>query len=515
MSHNLENLTRANVSRLIKPCCESRVGVQCGVAKRLLLLLACCCAVFSAGAAAAPEKSVVRIICYSQPPVWDAPWRNERVGGGTGSGFVIKGKRIMTNAHVVDWPRQIIVRRYQDPRPYLARVKFLAPDCDLAILEVEDEKFFDGMEALEFGDLPEVRSTVTTYGYPSGGEQISYTAGVVSRIELHGYVHIGNRAYLAGQTDAAINPGNSGGPVIQNGKIAGVAFQNIQGLENTGFFIPTPVVQHFLKDIEDERYDGFPQAGVRLVSLQNDAYRRYLGLPDNDLGARVDHIFDVPTTQDVLKFDDVILKIGEYDVGSDGTIIYKGNRVSVNVAISDVQSGDKIKLKVWRDKAEKEVDLPLLTYVKDAAEGNQYEKLPRYYVYGGLVFTALSRDYMKTLPGAWTDPGNADLFYELFYRRHEQPETARTEPIVLAAMLPHAVNANFDVRGRVLVDKINGIRIDKLEDVIRAFETAPADGQDSLLLGADRHLEALDRAEVRAANPDILKEYGIAKDRRL
>ena len=86
---------------------------------------------------------------------------------------------------------------------------------------------------------------------------------------------------------------------------------------------------------------------------------------------------------------------------------------------------------------------------------------------------------------------------------------------MLAALLPHAVNANFDVRGRVLVDSINGIRIDRLEDVIRAFETAPADGQDALLLGNDKHLEALDRAEVRATNADILKEYGIAKDRRL
>lgn len=485
------------------------------MAKRLFLLLSCCWCALLCARAASPEKSVVQITTFSQQPIWDAPWRNDQVRRGSGTGFVIKGRRIMTNAHVVDWPRQIIVRRYQDPRPWLARVKFLAPDVDLAILEVENEKFFEGMEALEFGDLPEVRSTVVTYGYPAGGEQISYTRGVVSRIELQTYVHIGNRSYLAAQTDAAINPGNSGGPVIQDDKVVGVAFQGIQGLENTGFFIPTTLVQHLLKDIEDGRYDGFPQAGIRLNGLQNDAYRRYLGMPDNDLGARVDHIFDVPTTHDVLKTEDVVLKVGQYDVGSDGSILYKGNRVFCGVAFADMQSGEKIPVKVWRDKKEIDVELPLLTYVKDIAEGNQYEKLPRYYVVGGLVFTPLSRDYMKTLPGAWTDPGNADLFFELFYRRHESPETARSEPIVLAALLPHAVNANFDVRGRVLVDSINGIRIDRLEDVIRAFETAPADGQDALLLGNDKHLEALDRAEVRAANADILKEYGIAKDRRL
>ena len=52
------------------------------------------------------------------------------------------------------------------------------------MLTVEDESFFDGVEPLEFGELPKVRSTVVTYGYPAGGEEISYTRGVVSRIEL-------------------------------------------------------------------------------------------------------------------------------------------------------------------------------------------------------------------------------------------------------------------------------------------------------------------------------------------
>jgi hypothetical protein len=251
------------------------------------------------------------------------------------------------------------------------------------------------------------------------------------------------------------------------------------------------------------------------VSLQNEAYRKYLGLEDNDQGARVDHIFDVPTTRELLKVDDVILKVGPYDVASDGTIVYEGNRVFLGVAISDVQSGEKLPFKIWRDKKEMNFDVPLFTYTNDKAEGNQYETLPRYYVYGGLVFTPLSRDYMRTLGGSWTDAANSEIFYELFYRRHEQPETARKEPIVLSTVLPHGVNANFDVRGRALVDKINGKRIDRLEDVIAAIEQAPPNGQHTLEFHPEKTFECLDRAEVNAANAEILKSYGIAKDRRL
>src|ERR1041385_322229 len=223
----------------------------------------------SASQAANPERSVIQSMTFAQQPVWDAPWRFDSVRRMGGSGFVIKGKRIMTNAHVVSWGRQIIVRRYQDPRPYVAEVEFVGHDCDLAVLKVEDERFFDKLEALDFGDLPKVRSAVITYGYPAGGEEISYTRGVVSRIELETFAHIGNRRLLSVQTDAAINPGNSGGPVIQEDKVVGVAFQGIPGLENAGFFIPPPVIEHFLRDIADGGYHGIPQAGIRTVPLHN------------------------------------------------------------------------------------------------------------------------------------------------------------------------------------------------------------------------------------------------------
>ncbi|MBI4661243.1 MAG: trypsin-like peptidase domain-containing protein [Verrucomicrobia bacterium] len=461
-----------------------------------------------------PEKSVIHINTFSQQPVWDAPWRFDGVRRSGGSGFVIKGKRIMTNAHVVSWDRQILVRRYQDPRPYLAKVRFIGHDCDLAILEVEDESFFNGLQPLSFGELPAVRSTVITYGYPAGGEQISYTRGVVSRIEMQNYVHIGNRSYLGVQTDAAINPGNSGGPVIQDGLVVGVAFQGMPGLENTGFFIPPPVIGHFLKDIDDGDYNGFPQAGIRLVALENPAYRRFLKLPDNGLGAKVDSMLEISTTQKVLKEEDVILQIGNYPVGSDGTILYKGNRVHGALAFQEAQHGESIPLKLWRNGEEIEVSLPVYVYTADRAIGNLYNTLPRYFVYGGLVFTPLTLDYMKTFGRNWADAANAELVYELYYRRHENPSEVRPEPVVMASVLADAVNANFTIRDRALVDRINGIRIEKLEDIVRAFETS-TNTQHLVEFMPHRAFECLDRADAEKANPRILQTYGVPNDRRL
>ncbi|MEC7609317.1 MAG: trypsin-like peptidase domain-containing protein, partial [Verrucomicrobiota bacterium] len=102
------------------------------------LFVACICLLlFGRFVIAGPEQSVVQIINYAQRPSWIEPWRFSKVSGGLGSGFVIEGQRIMTNAHVVSWSKQIILHRYQDPKPYHARIEFIGHDCDLAVLKVE------------------------------------------------------------------------------------------------------------------------------------------------------------------------------------------------------------------------------------------------------------------------------------------------------------------------------------------------------------------------------------------
>lgn len=461
-----------------------------------------------------PERSVIQILTFRQEPDWTAPWRSDAVQRSGGSGFVIRGKRIMTNAHVIGWNRQIIVRKYQDAKPYLAQVEYVAHDCDLAILKVEDESFFDGVPALEFGELPKVRSQVVTYGYPAGGEEISYTRGVVSRIEMSPYSHIGNRRLLSVQTDAAINPGNSGGPVIQDDRIAGVAFQGIPGLENTGFFIPPELALRFLKDVEDKKYHGVPLAGINLVALQNPAYRAKLKLPDNNLGARVDRIRPKTGAAEVLQPDDVILRIGEYPVASDATILYRGNRVFCALGFQLAQNGDPIPVQIWRDGKALDVKIRVEATAEDRAEGNQYDIRPRYIVFGGLVFTPLSRDYLRSAGRSHFDGSGADLTYELFYRSREEPDSAREEPVVLSSILGAAVNANFSTRGHVLVDRINDIRIEKLEDVIRAFETS-TNAYDVIMFGNRGGFETLEHAAAVHTNPQILENYGVPRDRRL
>ncbi len=461
-----------------------------------------------------PENSVVKIMSYIQTPIWNEPWRFQQVQQGTGSGFLIDDRLIMTNAHVVSWAKQIRVMRHQDPRPYPAEVVFVGHDCDLAVLRVLEEDFYDNMEALKFGDLPDVRSTVLTYGYPAGGQQISYTKGVVSRIEMQGYVHSRNRTFLTVQTDAAINPGNSGGPVLQEDKVVGVSFQGTRALENTGFFIPPNIIRHFLDDIKDGTYHGFPDAGIVVASLLNPAQRRYLKLPADSTGARIDSVISpFPETKKRLFPDDVLLKVDEYDVGSDAMIQYKGNRVHAGVAFDSVQHGDTVTLKIWREGKEISVELPVYYNEADRMEGSQYDQPPRYYIYGGLIFSPLSTDYLKALGSNWRQAISNKAFYELSYSRRAGGDWW-PEPIVLAGILPHEVNADFRISGSTLVKEINGVPIRKLEDVIRALEGNEGE-TDVFLFDPHDQIEVMERTKALEAHAAILSEYRVPEDRRL
>ena len=205
------------------------------------------------------SKSLVRIEATSQEPNYKTPWSPGDVSSGVGAGFVVDGKRIMTNAHVVSNARFLTVSKEGDPNPYLAKVLHIAHDCDLALLSVENPAFFKGTAPLEFGGIPDIESVVSAYGYPVGGTRLSVTRGIVSRIDFQPYSHSGMDSHLAIQIDAAINPGNSGGPVMQNSKVVGVAFQGYSGdvAQNVGYMIPTPVIQRFLKDVQDGHYDHY------------------------------------------------------------------------------------------------------------------------------------------------------------------------------------------------------------------------------------------------------------------
>ena len=117
------------------------------------------------------RESVVKVFTTMRLPDPVRPWQKGSSQEATGTGVVIEGKRILTNAHVVTYASQVFVQAEGSGDKVAASVEAISPDIDLAVLKIEDDPaFFNGRPPLiRTEGLPEIKESVLVYGYPTGG----------------------------------------------------------------------------------------------------------------------------------------------------------------------------------------------------------------------------------------------------------------------------------------------------------------------------------------------------------
>lgn len=459
------------------------------------------------------SRSIVRIEVTAQEGDYRSPWNQGRLEGGIGTGFVIEStdrsgvkiRRILTNAHVVSNARFITLTREGPGHPCSARVEFIAHDCDLALLSVDDPSYLQDATPLPLGGVPMIESSVNVYGYPLGGERLSVTRGIVSRIDFDLYSHSGVDSHLVIQIDAAINPGNSGGPVLQDGKLVGVAFQGYSGdvAQNIGFMIPMPVVERFLKDLSKGSYTGYTDISVVYHPLLGAVSRKAQGLvPEEDLGVLVTDVHEKGSADGFLRKGDVIISIEGHPVACNGRVEFDGQSVELAEVVERKLSGEKIRIGILRNGKPLDLEFPLTGFSPFRMQANSYGRTPRYLLHGGLLFQPLDRNFMEA--GGKSDPRIRRMFDD-YPEKHlylDHPEV-----IVLSRVLADEVNKDCDGLRPGIVDTVNGRKIRSLGDLKDAF------ARDSLfdvirLEGKGVPL-VLKREEVIKSTPRILDAYGI------
>jgi len=401
-------------------------------------------------------NSIIKILVSSQNRNCYAPWRRGPTENRSGSGFVIKGGIIITNAHVVRNATTIVLVRMDKAKQYNASVKFISNECDLACLIPDDATFFDGLSELELGNMPELNDQVVVIGYPAGGEKISFTAGIISRLEYETYVQDGYAMNFVFQTDAAINPGNSGGPVIKDGKVVGVAFQAQSNLQNVGYFIPYMVLKHFLDDISDGKYDGFPKMGLLYANMQNPIAREYYGIT-GEIGVIVRDIAKNSPMKRYIKKNDVILSMAGIPIGIDGKIESRWGRINKDFIIKNRYIGDTIEIVFKRNKKLYHNIVKLNTYLSSIRKSHRYNEDYPYFSCGGYIFQPLSRDYLQTWGKKWylSSPALLRYYYEFF----NTSEDDREGLVVLSRILPLEINQDFGDMVYSVVKEVNGKRV--------------------------------------------------------
>lgn len=455
------------------------------------------------------QRSVVKIYATYQRGDFAQPWQSTPVFSGSGSGFILPGRRILSNAHVVSDARFIEVQREGDTKKYQATVLFAGHDCDLAILTVQDDRFFEGVAPMKFGrQMPSLNDEVLVLGYPMGGDRMSLTKGVVSRIDYNAYSHSTVDSHLVMQVDAAINPGNSGGPVFYGGKVIGVAFQGILGAQNIGYAIPLPVIQHFLKDVEDGTYDGYPELGVMDFDTRNQALRSDLGISDRVGGVAVAYVDPFGATAGVIHPRDVLFTVDGLPIAEDGSVRLDGNVVEYAELVERKQVGEKIAFGVFRGGRMMTIDVPLVRRDDPFIFRQTYDRPPEYVMVGGLVFSPLSRGLLSGLGAEVNTPAAARLLYYSQYAKVDGFYTNREQFVTLTARLPHPVNTYCDGFIHQVVSSVNGHNIGRIEDMADAI-AASTNGFHVIRFEGNDNPLILDAAATKEADPRILRQHNI------
>ena len=442
-------------------------------------------------------------------PNWSLPWQRKRQFQSTSSGFIIAGRRVLTNAHSVAHHSQVKLKHRGSEVKYLARVLSIGSECDLALLTVDDPAFWASVTPVKLGRLPRLQASCLVVGYPIGGETLSVTAGVVSRIEMTAYAH--SSAELLGiQIDAAINSGNSGGPVFSDdGSCVGVAFQSLgkgEDADGIGYIIPTPVIEHFLSDFAAHRaFTGFPILGLEYQTMESGDLRKALGLSPTQKGVLVRGVEPTGSTGGLLKRGDVLLEFDGQPIAVDGTVPFRvGERIGFSHLVSGKQVGDTARLKIFSDRKEKTLTVTLRPPNRLLPVSPHKTS---YYVFGGVVFLPASVPYLRSEYGTHYDfDAPVRLLEKLL---HGAKKTDDEDAVVLAHVLAHECNLGYETLVNVLVLAVNGTPVHNLAQLAQLIE---ATAGPYVLIDLDHgQLLALDAAAARAASQSILETHSIAK----
>ena len=457
--------------------------------------------------------AVVKVYCLHSEPNFSLPWQRARQYSSFSTGFIIEGRKLLTNAHSVAYHTQVKVKKRGDDRKYVAKVLSVCREGDMALLTVEDEDFWTEMVPLQFGPLPRLQDDAVVVGYPIGGDTISVTSGVVSRIEVTSYVH-GSRELLGIQIDAAINSGNSGGPVFdRNGTCVGIAFQSYDAdaAENIGWIIPTPVVAHFLAEYGRRgTFPGFPVLGVYFQRLESEALRAKHGLKEDHKGIMIRAIEPTSCSHGVLKTGDVLLEFEGTEIACDGTIPFrKGERIQFGHLISQRFIGDAASVKILRDGKVQEVTLKLGPVTRVVPLGMDVND-PPYLVVGGLVFTTVTVLYLRSEFG---DDFERNSPVKLLNAMYTMAESEDRQVVVLSQVLASDATTGYDPDDffNMRVHTFNGKPVKNLEELALLVTQCSEDDKYMEFEVGDHYKEliVLDRNAVTKATTDVMKQHSI------
>ncbi len=463
------------------------------------------------------ELSLVRVNVTGQPYDYVRPWQKRAPFQKRALGAVLAHGRVLVTADLVANQNYLELERAESGEKTAATVMVADYEANLALLEPADKKFLNGLTPLQLALDTVVGDRLAAWQLEATGALVG-TEGLVTTIQMTRYpADMGQFLTYRISIPMQYRDNSYTVPLVKNNKLAGLLLRfepRTQVLDA----IPAPIIAHFLKDAEAQKYGGFPSAGFGFFPTRDPQLRSFAGQTAKPAGVYVTSIEpNMPAAKAGLKIGDIVVGVGGNEIDPNGNYVdpLYGKIEFTHLITGRAFAGDTMPLQIQREGKAMQLDLALEHRAADEYVIPPYtiDRAPLYYVLGGLVFQELSRQFLREWGANWLKDAPQRFVYKDRFQSELYPEGNR-RVVILTQVLPANSTIGYDDATYLTVTKINGRDVKSLVDLAEAVKQ-PLDGFIKIETEEDPKQLQLDAAQVEQEASALQQNYGLPSLQRL
>jgi S1-C subfamily serine protease len=469
--------------------------------------------------AVAPRQlSIVRVNVTNQPYDFARPWGKRSPYSRRAIGAVLPNNRVLVTGELLSNASYIEFETPEGGRKVPAEVEAVDYEANLGLLKTSDPDFLKPFVPLELA-VATVGDAVSVWQLENNGNLL-VTRGTMTTAEM-GRNPLDDSSYLIYRLTSTLQARDSSYtmPIVKEGKLIGI-LSRFEAASSNAEVVPTPVIEHFLRDIAQPPYEGFPRAGIAFSSTRDPQLRQYLGLNEQTLGGV--YLTEIspggPSEKAGLRKGDVLLRVDDQPVDQDGNY---ADPVYGKIAVGHLLStrhfvGDTLKFTIWRERAMQDVKIVMTRRAPHEYVIDPYiiDRPPKFYVLGGLLLQELSRQFLREWGNDWVKKAPE----ELVYLERQQNELFREQTgrkiVFLSRVLPTDATVGYEELHYLIVTRINGREILSLKDIPPALAKAE-NNLHKIEFSTDPRTIYLNASQVQSSDAILAKTYRLPALKRL
>lgn len=447
-----------------------------------------------------PEGALIEIEITKKNYDYKIPWVS-RNGQARKNGILIGQNQILTTADGFSGQYICRITKGGESRQYTAEVKWVDYYANVAMLDVDDSEFWEGMTPVDLASSVPQSGKLQIYRWSSG--RIEERAAEIIRL-YNGTSKLSYLSHLKLSVSSEISSAGWAEVVFDGDQLIGLTESS--NSDNRLTILPAPFIAGVLERKSQPDSPGLGAFDFEWMYAKNPSLTQSKGFNKSDLGVVVTEVGGKRLSENTLEVGDLILSIDGFEIDSEGKYLDPdyGRLSFPGLSTRAHAAGDAIPMTIWRDGAKQQIEytLPQAQFEKSLIPHQRYDEAPQYLVAGGLLFQPVNGPFMRALGN------NKPLLLD--YYSAQSSVNDREGLVILTAVLPDDYNRGYEDIRYVLVDKINGQSIYNLEDIQNAL--AQVDGEfHRIEFMPDEVMQqiVLDAAEMPEATQRILEHYRI------